>query len=39
MKKKYNDIVKNLYDYFPEFKKQLDLRIEKYYKKKNKKII
>ena len=31
--KKYDNILKNLYDYFPEFKKQLDLRIEKYYTK------
>jgi len=30
-KNKYNIIIKKLYDYFPEFKKQLDIRIKKCY--------
>ena len=33
-KNKYDIITKNLYEYFPEFKKQLDKRIKKCYKKK-----
>ena len=33
-KYKYDNITKNLYEYFPEFKMQLDKRIKKCYKKK-----
>jgi len=31
-KKNYNKITKNLYEYFPEFKKQLDIKIKECYK-------
>ena len=31
-KKNYNKITKNLYEYFPEFKKQLEIRIKECYK-------